>query len=55
MSPCYEVAVLANLAGRDLRSTTGKNLAFLEECSGHDQWKFESARLKACTSPSTGG
>ena len=47
MSPCYEVAVLANLAGRDLRSTTGKNLAFLEECSGLDPWKFGSARLKA--------
>ena len=47
MSPSHEVAVMANLAGRDIRSTTGKNLALLKESSGLDPWAFSSARLKA--------
>ena len=47
MSPSHEVAVMANLAGRDIRSTTGKNLALLKESSGLDPWAFGSARLKA--------
>ena len=37
---------MANLAGRDIRSTTGKNLALLRESSGLDPWVFGSARLK---------
>ena len=37
-SPSCEVAVMANLAGRDIRSTTGRNLAYLQECSGLDPW-----------------
>ena len=45
-SPSCEVAVMANLAGRDIRSTTGRNLAYLQECSGLDPWVFGSARLK---------
>ena len=34
VSPCHEVSVLANIAGRDVRSTTGNNLKLLEEFSG---------------------
>ena len=37
-SPSCEVAVMANLAGRDIRSTTGRNLAYLQECSGLNPW-----------------
>ena len=45
-SPSYEVAVLACLAGRDIRTTTGKNLKLLEELSGLDPWVFGSGRMK---------
>ena len=45
-SPCPEVAVMANIVGRDLRSTSGRNLKLLEECSGLDPWVFDSSRLK---------
>ena len=45
-SPSYEVSVMANLAGRDLRSPTGRNLKLLEEYTGIDPWVFGSARLK---------
>jgi hypothetical protein len=34
VSPCHEVSVLANIAGRDVRSTTGNNLKLLEELTG---------------------
>ena len=37
---------MANLVGRDLRSTTGRNLAHLQDCSGLDPWVFGSDRLK---------
>ena len=37
---------MANLAGRDLRSPTGRNLKLLEEYTGIDPWVFGSARLK---------
>lgn len=37
---------MANIVGRDLRSTTGRNMMFLQENSGLDPWKFSSARLK---------
>ena len=37
---------MANLAGRDLRTTTGKNLLYLQETSGLDPWVFGSSRLK---------
>ena len=46
MSPSHEVAVMANLVGRDVRSTTGKNLALLRDSSGLDPWVFGGARLK---------
>ena len=45
-SPCHEVVVMANMAGRDLRSTTGKNLKFLEDCSELNPWEYSSARIK---------
>ena len=45
-SPSYEVNVMANLVGRDIRSTTGANLRLIRELSGLDPWVFGSARLK---------
>ena len=45
-SPSHEVRVMANLAARDIRSTTGKNLRVLEVASGLDPWVYGSARLK---------
>ena len=46
-SPSPEVAVMANLAGRDLRTTTGRNLMYLQESTGLDPWVFGSTRLKS--------
>ena len=37
---------MANLSGRDIRSTTGRNLALLRESSGLDPWMYGSARLE---------
>ena len=37
---------MANIAGRDIRSTTGRNMKLLEEASGMDPWIFDSSRLK---------
>ena len=45
-SPCYEVRVLANLPGRDIRTTTGRNLNLLRELSGLDPWVYCGARIK---------
>ena len=45
-SPSHEVTVMANLAARDLRSTTGSNVRLLQECSGLDPWEYGTARLK---------
>ena len=45
-SPSYEVAVLANLVGRDVRTTTGSNLRLLQERSGLDPWECSSSKLK---------
>ena len=45
-SPSYEVAVMANMAGRDIRTTTGKNLKLIEDLSGLDPWVFGSGRVK---------
>ena len=46
LSPCHEVSVMANLAARDLRTTTSKNLKFVEMSSGMDPWVFSGARVK---------
>ena len=45
-SPCYEVRVLSNLAGRDVRTTTGSNLNILRELSGLDPWVYGGARIR---------
>ena len=37
---------MAGLAGRDIRTTTEKNLKLLEELSGLDPWVFGSGRMK---------
>ena len=46
-SPCREVAVLANLVGRDLRTTTGNNLRQIMELSGGNPWTDSPKCLKA--------
>ena len=45
-SPCYEVSVMANIASRDLRSTTGSNIRFVEQVSGLDLWSCNYFELK---------
>jgi hypothetical protein len=45
-SPSPEVAVISKIAGRDIRSTIGRNMKLLEEASGMDPWIFDSSRLK---------
>jgi hypothetical protein len=45
-SPCYEVRVLTNLAGRDMRTTTDRNLNLLKELSGLYPWVYGGARIK---------
>ena len=46
VSPCHEVSVLANIAGRDVRTTTGSNLKLVEELTGLNPGVFGSARIK---------
>ena len=45
-SPCQEVSVMVNLVAKDIRSTTGKNMRLLMECSGLDPREFGTLRLK---------
>ena len=45
-SPSYEVTVMANIASRDLRSTTGSNLRFVQDASGLDPWACSALQLK---------
>ena len=45
-SPCQEVVIMANIAARDMRTTTARNLRFLEESSGLNPWEYCSARIK---------
>ena len=42
-----EVRILANLASRDLMSTTGKNIRAVQDASGLNPWDVSSARAKA--------
>ena len=37
---------MANLTGRDVRTTTGSNLKLLEELTGLNPWIYGSARIK---------
>ena len=46
-SVSFEVRVLANLASRDLMSTTGKNIRTVGEASGLNPWEVSSAKAKA--------
>ena len=39
--------MLANLAGRDIRSITGSNIRLVQESSGLDPWVTSPAHLKA--------
>ena len=45
-SKSREVAILANMVSRDVRSVTGKNLLILERESGCDPWKTNSHKLR---------
>ena len=49
-SPSYEVRVMANIASRDVRSTTGSNLRLVEEISGLDPWVCSAMELKVMLS-----
>ena len=46
-SPSHEVAVVAWLAARDLRSNTGGTLAELRARAGLDPWTVARAKLRA--------
>ena len=46
-SPSHEVAVLARLAARDVRSNTGSNLAELRARTGLDPWTVSRGTLRA--------
>ena len=46
-SPCREVAILANLLGRDIRSNTGNNIRLIKEYSGGNPWADSTASLRA--------
>ena len=45
-SPSFEVMVFGRLAARDLRSTTGSNLASLRMETGLDPWLYGGQRLR---------
>ena len=45
-SPSTEVAFMANLMGRDLRSVTGRKLRMLRDETGLDPWTASAASLK---------
>ena len=45
-SPSKEIRLLANIVGRDPRSTTSKNLIYIKQLSGLDPWDFSSQNIK---------
>ena len=45
-SPSKEIRLLANIVGRDPRSTTYKNLQHLKNLSSLDPWDFSSQSIK---------
>ena len=47
ISASREVATMANLVGRDVRTTTGANLTFIGRTSGHSAWDTGSDKMKA--------
>ena len=46
-SPSREVAILANLVARDIRSPTGSNLRLISELTGRDPWTDGSAVMRS--------
>ena len=50
-----EVAMMANLVSRDIRTTTGSNLKLLEEASGLCAWKTGQAKLRQAMRDGCGG
>ena len=50
-SPCKEVRIMAKIAVRDIRTTTAKNLSFLEAESGGLTWAAPAWKIReSCTS-----
>ena len=45
-SPSREVAILANLLGRDIRSATGGNLSLISELTGCNPWLDGQAKIR---------
>ena len=45
-SPSREIRLLANIVGRDHRSTTYKNLQHIKNLSSLDPWDFSSQKIK---------
>ena len=46
-SPCREVATLARLLARDIRSTTGRNILLVSNQSGCNVWEDNLVRIRA--------
>ena len=46
-SPCPEVAVLAKIAARDIRSTLGRNIQKIREITQLDPWTVKKTELHA--------
>ena len=46
-SPSKEVALLANIVGREPSSTTADNIRYIEELTGLSPWRFSPGRIKA--------
>ena len=47
LSTSKEVAVMANLVSRDVRSTTGSNLRMIQETIGMSVWKCTQSKIKS--------
>ena len=45
-STSKEVSTLANLVGRDVQATTGKNIRMIEELSGLSVWNTDQGKLR---------
>ena len=45
-SPSIEVATVANIASRDVRTTTGSNLRLISQVSGLDVWSTTPKKLR---------
>ena len=45
-SPSMEVSVLANIVARDIRTTTGSNLALIREVTVLDPWSCSSGQVR---------